>query len=178
MLIYFPACITGCELVMSLMCYYRYPSCWEPPSLLSTWHKPPAAYITSSWDLLTPCDTGCQTVFRPSENQGSQLGKFKTLLCNTIMGLLQRAYIFSTDQLLFYGTCSKLSRHQSVNRKTLWLICTSVWKTDFNNNLYSINTLRPRKTADISQTTYSNVFSSTTMFEFRFKLQWSLFLRV
>ena len=34
------------------------------------------------------------------------------------------------------------------------------------------------KTADISQTTFSNVFSSKQMFEFRSKFHWSLLLRV
>ena len=34
------------------------------------------------------------------------------------------------------------------------------------------------KMADISQTTFSHVFSSMKMFEFRLKFHWSLFLRV
>ena len=38
-----------------------------------------------------------------------------------------------------------------------------------------VNTLRPRKMADISQTTFSNVFSSMKMFEFRFKFHWSFY---
>ena len=44
--------------------------------------------------------------------------------------------------------------------------------------VWGLNTLRPRKMADISQTTFSNVFSTMKMFEFWFKFHWSLFLRV
>ena len=43
---------------------------------------------------------------------------------------------------------------------------------------YSINTLRPRQMDAISQTTFSNAFSWTKMFEFRLKFHWSLFPRV
>ena len=41
-----------------------------------------------------------------------------------------------------------------------------------------LNTLRPRQMDAISQTTFSNAFSSMKMFEFRLKLHWSLFPRV
>ena len=40
------------------------------------------------------------------------------------------------------------------------------------------NTLRPRQMDAISQTTFSNAFSSMKTFEFRLKFHWSLFPRV
>ena len=52
---------------------------------------------------------------------------------------------------------------------TQWLV---VWLH------HAINTLRPRKMTDISQTTFSNVFSWMKMFEFLFKFHWSLILGV
>ena len=39
------------------------------------------------------------------------------------------------------------------------------------------NTLRPTQNGPILQTTHSNTFSCTTMYEFRLKCQWILFLR-
>ena len=56
---------------------------------------------------------------------------------------------------------------------------------DFNSAVFIlfclvilINSLKPRKMAAVSQTTFSNAFSWLKMFEFRLRFHWSLLLRV
>ena len=44
--------------------------------------------------------------------------------------------------------------------------------------VYTFNTLRPRRMAAISRTTFSNTFSWIKMYQFRLRFLWSLFLKL
>ena len=104
----------------------------------------------------------------------SRPGLYNTLCINMLF-----YYIFVINDAAnsFYRSLHSPAPIDPVHVPTLYdpedcLETRSISPLPHVDTILSINTLRPRQNS-MSQTTYSNVFSSMKMFGFRFKFHWS-----